>query len=105
MLLIAPRENAIASESDVNSILGATDPRTRPIWCSTSSLGCWISLYVSYIIQSFERQFQLKSGNLCHIKNELTWRACTRINMLSTPTAKTKNGTTSIIIKVIGTLA
>lgn len=29
------------------------------------------------------------------------WKVCTTINMLSTPTANTKNGTTSIVSKVV----
>lgn len=36
---------------------------------------------------------------------EQTWKACTRINMLSTPTARTRKGITSIMIRVAGTPA
>lgn len=42
---------------------------------------------------------------MLQICKKLTWKACTRINMLSTPTARTRKGITSIIIKVAGTPA
>lgn len=65
-VLVLPMIKHAASDKLVSKIEGPTFPNARPICCSTDSV------------------FFLSNR----------WYVCTRINMLSTPTANTKNGMT-----------
>jgi len=73
----APRKKQVNSETDDKSIDGATFPVTRPT-CS-----------------------------VCVSEDPLgsLWYVCTRMNMLSTPTANTRKGMISKMISVAGTPA
>lgn len=73
----SPNANATTCEKDDNNIPGPTRPKTLPICSGILSLG--------------------KALSFCSTSM--------KINKLSTPTASTRNGITSIIIRVTSTFA
>ena len=70
----APKKKQVHSAAELSSIEGATSPTILPT-CSSC----------------------VSSGSLW-----LLWKVCTKINILSTPTARTRNGIISKMISVAG---
>lgn len=70
----SPKKKQQLSDILVSNIEGPTCPKVLPMCCAWVSFGFLTSL----------------------------WCVCTKMNMLSTPTASTRNGMTSIMIKVAG---
>lgn len=71
---------------------------------------CSSETFLTYIFEhtatNFRQQYHapasmlMNSQALWNVLCELTWNTCTRIHKLSTPTARTRNGTTSMMISV-----